>query len=134
MGRPVVYHPEYGHTPEEWAALTRYQRSNFVNGNKRRAYNTAWRLRNQEKQRRNLRKSALARKFGMTLEDYDAMLERQQGACAICGITSDKTFHVDHCHTTGKIRGLLCSNCNTALGLFKDSIELLDKAKLYLVT
>jgi hypothetical protein len=134
MGRPVVYHPEYGHTPEEWAALTRQQRSNFVNGDKRRAYNTAWRSRNKPARTAYLRATAIKRNFGITVEDYDKMFIAQSGRCAICHCESTKALAVDHCHTTGKVRGLLCTSCNTGLGLFKDNLELLEKAKLYLVT
>ena len=70
--------------------------------------------------------------FGITEEDYSKMFTEQQGACAICLIIPKRTLHIDHCHTTGKVRGLLCSNCNTGLGQFKDNTDLLDKAKVYL--
>jgi len=63
------------------------------------------------------------------------MLEEQEHKCAIC-LTSDvdleKLLAVDHCHTTGKVRGLLCSNCNLALGNFKDNITNLEQAIKYL--
>ena len=76
--------------------------------------------------------------FGITPEQYRAMLERQCGRCAICGINKpDKVrqrFHTDHCHETGVVRGLLCANCNTGLGKFADSPELLERAALYLRT
>ena len=58
----------------------------------------------------------------------------QGGGCAICGITVDPThkqLSVDHCHNSGKVRGLLCTLCNTALGSFKDDPELLQKAINY---
>jgi hypothetical protein len=72
--------------------------------------------------------------FGITLDDYNKLKENQNYKCAICGNerSEKKDFHVDHCHSTGKIRGLLCSNCNTGLGQFKDNIELLNKAISYL--
>jgi hypothetical protein len=63
------------------------------------------------------------------------MLEEQEHKCAIC-LTSDtdldKLLSVDHCHTTGKIRGLLCNNCNLALGNFKDNLNSLENAIKYL--
>lgn len=66
---------------------------------------------------------------------YVYLFDKQNGICAICGSPpSDKRLAVDHCHTTGKIRGLLCSSCNCALGLFKDNTELLDRAAGYLKT
>ena len=65
------------------------------------------------------------------------MLSKQSGGCAICG-TADpgggQSWSVDHCHTTGYIRGVLCRTCNTGLGCFKDSLELLDATKAYLVS
>jgi hypothetical protein len=78
-------------------------------------------------------------RFGITLEQYNLMLQEQSNKCAICGITEkDHTlkmknkFHVDHCHSTGLIRGLLCNNCNVSLGGFKDSKEILECAIKYL--
>lgn len=73
--------------------------------------------------------------FGITLEDYDNMLTEQQHKCFICNIHQSqlkKRLAVDHCHVTNKVRGLLCSNCNRALGLFKDDIDILNKAMVYL--
>lgn len=66
---------------------------------------------------------------------YNRLVAEQSGRCAICGITTqenNKAFAVDHCHTTGKIRGALCNNCNTGIGNFLDSEELLNKAIEYL--
>jgi len=63
------------------------------------------------------------------------MLEEQEHKCAICSTSDadlDKLLSVDHCHTTGKVRGLLCNNCNLALGNFKDKIENLKSAINYL--
>lgn len=74
-------------------------------------------------------------KFGMTLEDYDSMLEQQDGKCAICKSedSKGKRFSVDHNHKTGEVRGLLCNPCNAALGLLKDSPEIINSAKEYLL-
>ena len=83
----------------------------------------------------------LKKRFGITLEDFNSMMESQSGVCKICKspeLTIDhrtktvRNLAVDHCHTTGKIRGLLCTNCNRALGLFKDSPELLQAALLHI--
>jgi hypothetical protein len=76
-------------------------------------------------------------RFGITPEEYDARLAAQGGHCAICPSTTPvkgKFFHVDHDHETGKVRGLLCMNCNTGLGHFKDSTGLLRAAAEYLTT
>lgn len=76
-------------------------------------------------------------KFGITEEQYNAMLESQKFSCAICGSqqSGDKRssrLAVDHCHETGKVRGLLCSACNKAIGLLRESAENLRSAISYL--
>lgn len=92
---------------------------------------------NYNKNNPEIRKSALLKyEFGITLSDFNDMLSAQDGGCAICGQTQTrpgtKYLAVDHCHTTGKIRGLLCDRCNRGLGFFKDSPELLVAAAEYL--
>ena len=76
------------------------------------------------------------KKYGMTIEGYDAMLAAQDGKCALCGREpyngSGKKLHIDHDHETKIIRGLLCHGCNTGLGSFRDDIMLLSKAVEYL--
>jgi hypothetical protein len=79
----------------------------------------------------------LKRKFGITLDAYNRLLEAQDGKCAICGAKpKDRPHHrklaVDHDHKTKKIRGLLCFHCNTGLGNLRDDPELLLKAVEYL--
>ena len=81
------------------------------------------------------RNAVLKRKYGLTLESYNIMLKAQGGVCAICGeeeMVKGRTLSVDHCHKTGKVRQLLCGNCNHALGKFKDNPDLLLKAINYL--
>jgi Recombination endonuclease VII len=74
----------------------------------------------------------LRRTFGITQADYEALLARQGGGCAICGRTPGKVaLHVDHDHETGDIRGLLCVGCNNALGQFHDDPGLLAIAADY---
>lgn len=68
--------------------------------------------------------------YGLTGDDYLKMYNNQSGLCAICQ-ASDKLV-IDHCHTTNKVRGLLCGKCNTALGLLKDNIEYFQRAIEYL--
>lgn len=92
--------------------------------------------RRREYKAKHRRRMHLKAKFGLTLEQYDQMVIAQNGLCAIClrpptGIYPDK-LGVDHCHTTGKVRALLCRDCNSALGLFQDNAELLQKAAEYL--
>jgi len=81
------------------------------------------------------RNYTLKSKFDITLNDYDDLLKKQDGRCAICGMINSETkydFSVDHDHKTGNIRGLLCTNCNLALGNFKDNPFVLLKAFKYL--
>ena len=70
--------------------------------------------------------------YGLTLEDYDAMMERQNGVCAICSTETKGNLHIDHNHQTNEVRGLLCGKCNRAIGLLNDDISLFTKAITYL--
>ncbi len=79
----------------------------------------------------------LKSRYGITINDYNCLLEKQNKKCAICDMTlnsNSKTKHlcVDHDHKTGKVRGLLCGNCNRLLGNAKDNVEILQKAIEYL--
>lgn len=78
----------------------------------------------------------LKKKYGLTIEDYELMLNAQGGACAICGSDQVRGFGkrmaVDHCHDTGKVRGILCGNCNRGIGNFAHDPELLEAASRYL--
>lgn len=73
------------------------------------------------------------KKFNLTGEEYDSLL-KSQGTCAICGValTGGSQSHLDHCHSTGKIRAFLCTNCNRGLGHFKDNTDILQKAINYI--
>lgn len=98
-----------------------------------------WVKNNPEKVKLSVRRIQL-RKYGLTPETYEALSNEQKGNCAICGLNENSInqrgthyrLAVDHCHDTGKVRGLLCSNCNTALGLFKDNPMFLNSAIKYL--
>ena len=83
------------------------------------------------------RKRYIEREFGIKYEQYDKMLEAQEGVCTICGKPETKPnakyLAVDHNHETGVIRGLLCNNCNRALGLLGDNVETLQNAINYLL-
>lgn len=80
-------------------------------------------------------------KYRMSSEDYEVMLDAQRGVCAVCGQPERavgiggrlKSLAVDHCHETGKVRGLLCSHCNRAIGLLGDNPETLHRAMVYLL-
>ena len=90
-----------------------------------------------EKGRKSIKKSIknylLKTKYGITLEEYDSMVKKQENKCLICGSDNGSIeLSVDHNHLTGGIRGLLCTSCNVGIGCFKDSPELLQKAISYL--
>lgn len=77
------------------------------------------------------------RRYGLTYQEYRALIERQGGVCALCGQEwrgwgGKSGLHVDHCHQTGQVRGLLCGDCNTALGRFGDDPAILRRAADYL--
>lgn len=72
----------------------------------------------------------LRSKYGMTQEDYEDMAEAQKGECAICNKTA--TLYIDHCHNSEEVRGLLCQQCNTLLGMAYDNIDTLKSAIEYL--
>lgn len=82
----------------------------------------------------------LKKTFNISLDDYNNLKKKQNNYCSICNKPEHrlgkfgfkKDLAVDHCHSTGKVRGLLCQNCNTGLGLFKDDKETLAKAIKYL--
>jgi Autographiviridae endonuclease VII len=98
----------------------------FANGKKKRYRGLFWRLKN---------------KFGISVEEFSAVLQRQRDACAICGREvvvapagrgARNSACIDHNHSTGKVRGILCQSCNTAIGLFGDDPAVLFRAAQYL--
>jgi len=77
-------------------------------------------------------KSRLGR-YGISIDEFESLWNRQNGVCAICGISlKEIKYRIDHDHNTGKVRGLLCISCNTGVGLFKDSPVILTGAVRYL--
>lgn len=100
-----------------------------------------WREKNKEKVKGYQRISNLRKNFGISVEEYEKRFKEQNGVCAICE-QPETYIHtqtgkparlaVDHCHTTGKVRKLLCKSCNNGLGLFRDLPMLLEKAAAYL--
>lgn len=104
----------------------------------------AWRLANPEKVKehraRNRQKNyrqELVRKYGVDFIWFDEQFDRQNNSCATCNkplewTNKQNTPHVDHCHSTGKVRGILCNRCNTVLGLCEDNKELFKNLTGYL--
>lgn len=96
----------------------------------RRYHNTVRPKNNAETSRRN----KLLREYGITPEQYDEMLAQQGGVCAICELPckTGKRLAVDHDHKSGRVRGLLCMNCNRGIGHFQDDARLTARATKYL--
>ena len=100
-----------------------------------------WIKNNPEKSQRSTRGRNLKVKYGITIEDYEKLLKDQDGKCACCGaeentslygLNKTLSFAVDHCHKTNKVRGLLCNQCNRAIGMLGDTKEGVLKALEYL--
>ena len=80
-------------------------------------------------------KAHLKCRYNITIEDYEALVKRAGNCCEICGVHQDdlsEKLCVDHCHETGKVRGLLCKTCNSAIGRLGDTYEMLQKAADFL--
>jgi hypothetical protein len=103
--------------------------------------NKIWRETNKEKLKSRVRyrdvdrNGELKRRYGISLEEYNNLLEEQNALCAICYCSvaeNKKALFVDHNHTTNAVRGLLCHKCNTFLSLAKENIDILSSAILYI--
>ena len=84
---------------------------------------------------RNRKAEKLQLRYGLTYEQWENMRQAEGYRCMICGISEDeigKKLDVDHCHDSGKVRGILCNPCNTVLGHARDKIEILEAAVVYL--
>lgn len=107
------------------------------NPEKTKADKRAWGKRNYAKNSTRLKekvRSYRLKTYGITEDELKVRIESQSGKCSICGndFVRPREPHIDHCHTTGTIRGLLCARCNIGLGYFKDSIVSLQNAINYL--
>jgi hypothetical protein len=127
--------------------LARIKQSNFENPipNRERAkkfakknpervkkYMEQW-LENHPEQRKVFMRNSRIRKYGIQPEIYYKLLNEQENRCAICKQEEEKrNLSIDHCHKTGRVRGLLCSNCNRGIGFLKDNVQFLKNAVQYL--
>lgn len=107
----------------------------------RKTYRAKWYQDNKERTQGVHRRWHYKTRYGITPEEYDTILKEQNNVCAICKNPETAKEHrtgnvrklaIDHCHTTNKVRGLLCASCNQGLGKFKDSINLLENAIKYI--
>jgi hypothetical protein len=130
-------------TPEESARRAHQRKLDYYQRHKakilierKRRWDTdpAWQARQLELKRDSL----LRTRYGISRSEYHAMLEAQGGGCGICGTKEpgngkgDKYFDVDHCHTTGKVRALLCRNCNVTVGVIEKKSALIKLIHEYL--
>lgn len=127
--------------PEKYKALQRIAQAKYYEKNTaaRRENTRQWALANPAKSKahyNDARKDKMLRAlYGIGLEDKKIMLDNQGGLCAICNKAlkiGDSTTHVDHNHTTGLVRGVLCNHCNRLLGACFDNAEVLKSAIKYL--
>jgi len=132
-----AYQKEYrkSHTAEIKSYAKEYAKNNQL---KLQSYKKQWLKDNPDA----LRSAMLQRDYGITLEEYNLLLQQQEGVCAICHepetYTNPKSgiiqfLSVDHNHATGKVRKLLCHDCNVGLGYFRDSPLRLNSAAKYLL-
>jgi Recombination endonuclease VII len=128
---------KHGHTRESYNKLSKSGRWSVRNREKHYEICKKTIAKNKEHYSKRHRKYLLSKSYGITEEDYNAMLMSQNYCCAICGTDKPtgkwKVFAVDHDHETGQVRELLCNECNRGIGLLKDSPELLIKAADYLL-
>ena len=119
--------PEYKNYQREW-----YKK----NKAKADARTKEWNIRNKKRAADLARRSHLKIRYGLTHEQYEAMFAAQDGLCFICASPPTKWVGlcIDHCHASGKLRKLLCANCNTVLGHVGDNVERLQKLIEYLET
>lgn len=130
-GTPVTCHPGRKHKCHGMcdSCYVMWRRANLPSGKKFDWYESSGRKYHRD---RHFRKQ-----FGITADERDAMAASQGGKCALCarpdGTGKRGALHVDHCHKTGRIRGLLCARCNQAIGLLGDDVERIRRAAEYLV-
>ena len=118
------------------AELLAVKREEWVAANPERVkeLKARWYRENKEKSAESARRSSMMRLYGITPEERDQLLVSQGNKCAVCGSDEPcgKGWHVDHCHSSGKVRGVLCNHCNLMLGYARDNSATLQAAIQYL--
>lgn len=123
--RRAIANPERtAQVRNRWRARPDIKARELANGSR-------WRKRNPETVRVVQFMHNLKRNYGLTIDQYHAMQERQDFQCRICGADDRGNLHVDHDHVTQTVRGLLCNQCNTAIGLFQESAAVMRRAADY---
>lgn len=125
------------HTKKRYDGRTSEERSQY-NAYKRKYYKNMSKKQKKEHSNRgvlNKRAYHLMKVYGITVDQYNTLFLKQEGKCLICGKHQRElkmTLRIDHDHNTGKIRGLLCHGCNTAIGLLNEDIDIFKRAIQYL--
>lgn len=124
-----AYFKAYEKTPK-------YKKTKKLSDAKPAAKERQRKIRETPEKKEYMRNLHLVKNYGMTAADYDRMLAEQDGHCKLCPRTTAgpnlKRLHVDHCHSTGRVRGLLCNKCNIMLGMAEDNVDRLRAAILYI--
>ena len=139
MSKRKEHYKDYykNYRKEHKEGIKEYHSSYYINNKERINKNSSkWARDNPDK----IRASKLRCQYGLTVEEYQQMLESQGFVCSICESPETvtdikgnlKSLCVDHNHSTGKVRGLLCDSCNRGLGFLKDSRQVLSNALIYL--
>ncbi len=104
------------------------------NPEKYREINSTYYRNNKDKFKKSVESARIKRLYNITPEQLEQMKIAQDNLCAICGqsFVSKYGMHIDHSHSTGKVRALLCRHCNIAIGMFKDNFLVIEKALAYL--
>lgn len=114
----------------------KYKLYRLQNKEKQDKYNKEYRSTHEEnKEHKN--ELRIKRQYGITINEYNDMLKKQDNKCAICGkelIVGNEIIHIDHSHITGKVRGILCMKCNLQLGVYENNKELFKLMAKYLET
>ena len=119
------FHPSHGNSCKK--CMSEYRKARYAKG-----LHKAWKKPEKSILSQYVRKSRL-KKYDLTKDQYESLVNEQHGRCAICGIRPLFTkLVVDHDHNTGKFRGLLCYKCNVGLGFMRDDPEILNGAIMYL--
>ncbi len=116
----------------------------YKNEQLRKEYHKKWRQKPENKLKKKIadkeynkiywpkiKSKVIAKKHGISVEKYEEIVLKAEGKCAIC--KQEAKLYLDHNHLTGKIRGMLCLGCNTAIGNLRDSVEIVEAAKQYLL-
>lgn len=134
VGDPPLCHPDRPYEARGLCGACYQRYRNRKDPARNNAQNKRWRQNNKTKFRESIRRWNLKKKFGITPEEYEVLLALQNHVCALCfrpERTLAKRLAVDHCHATGKVRGLLCGPCNVTLGYFENP-QWSERARAYL--